>query len=134
MIPYVHITFQKFIPLLILKQAKICIENNTWAECLSNQYIPQHSSKYFYYCPKKKGEAEGSWGRRPSWESIYWKKSGDMITDITSQTTWFYSMFKHRNVSFKTLAKSFLKLKCLSVTSLYQIIQMCELYALKQSP
>lgn len=29
MIPYVHITFQKFIPFLILKQAKIRIENNT---------------------------------------------------------------------------------------------------------
>lgn len=66
MIPYVYSTFQKFIPFLILKQAKICIENNTGAECLSNQYIPQHTSKYLYYCPKQKGEGEGGLGRRQS--------------------------------------------------------------------
>lgn len=59
MIPYVYITFQKFIPFLILKQAKICIENNTGAEI--SIFLSTPASIYITV-QKRRGKEKAAWG------------------------------------------------------------------------
>lgn len=58
MIPYVYITFQKFILFLILKQAKICIENNTGAISI----FLSASASIYITVQKKREKERAAWG------------------------------------------------------------------------